>query len=718
MAFAAEHPVIAHSEFRPVGDIARTGGDFEVVSEYEPAGDQPQAIDDLERRLKAGEKDIVLLGATGTGKSATTAWLIERVQRPTLVMAPNKTLAAQLANELREMLPGNAVEYFVSYYDYYQPEAYIAQTDTYIEKDSSINDDVERLRHSATSNLLSRRDVVVVASVSCIYGLGTPQSYLDRSVELSVGQDVDRDALLRLLVDVQYTRNDMSFTRGGFRVRGDTVEIIPSYEELAVRIEFFGDEVEALYYLHPLTGDVVREVDSLRIFPATHYVAGPERMEKAMAGIEEELEQRLADLEAKGKLLEAQRLRMRTSYDLEMMRQVGFCSGIENYSRHIDGRPAGSAPATLIDYFPDDFLLVIDESHVTVPQIGAMYEGDMSRKRNLVDYGFRLPSAVDNRPLTWDEFVDRIGQTVYLSATPGAYELGQSQGEFVEQVIRPTGLVDPEVIVKPTKGQIDDLIHEIRVRTERDERVLVTTLTKKMSEDLTDYLLELGIRVRYLHSEVDTLRRVELLRQLRTGEYDVLVGINLLREGLDLPEVSLVAILDADKEGFLRSTTSLIQTIGRAARNVSGQVHMYADKITDSMRNAIEETERRREKQIAYNTEHGIDPQPLRKKIADILDQVYREAEDTVAVGGSGRNASRGRRAQGEVSKAKGSAGVIEKRDTSAMPRAELADLVGQLTEQMMSAARDLQFELAGRLRDEIADLKKELRGMDAAGIR
>ena len=718
MAFAAEHPVIAHSEFRPVGDIARTGGDFEVVSEYEPAGDQPQAIDDLERRLKAGEKDIVLLGATGTGKSATTAWLIERVQRPTLVMAPNKTLAAQLANELREMLPGNAVEYFVSYYDCYQPEAYIAQTDTYIEKDSSINDDVERLRHSATSNLLSRRDVVVVASVSCIYGLGTPQSYLDRSVELSVGQDVDRDALLRLLVDVQYTRNDMSFTRGGFRVRGDTVEIIPSYEELAVRIEFFGDEVEALYYLHPLTGDVVREVDSLRIFPATHYVAGPERMEKAMAGIEEELEQRLADLEAKGKLLEAQRLRMRTSYDLEMMRQVGFCSGIENYSRHIDGRPAGSAPATLIDYFPDDFLLVIDESHVTVPQIGAMYEGDMSRKRNLVDYGFRLPSAVDNRPLTWDEFVDRIGQTVYLSATPGAYELGQSQGEFVEQVIRPTGLVDPEVIVKPTKGQIDDLIHEIRVRTERDERVLVTTLTKKMSEDLTDYLLELGIRVRYLHSEVDTLRRVELLRQLRTGEYDVLVGINLLREGLDLPEVSLVAILDADKEGFLRSTTSLIQTIGRAARNVSGQVHMYADKVTDSMRNAIEETERRREKQIAYNTEHGIDPQPLRKKIADILDQVYREAEDTVAVGGSGRNASRGRRAQGEVSKAKGSAGVIEKRDTSAMPRAELADLVGQLTEQMMSAARDLQFELAGRLRDEIADLKKELRGMDAAGIR
>ncbi|NDK90639.1 excinuclease ABC subunit B [Gordonia desulfuricans] len=719
MAFAAERPVIAHSEYRPIGEIERVEGHFEVVSEYEPSGDQPTAIADLERRIGAGEKDIVLLGATGTGKSATTAWLIEKVQRPTLVMAPNKTLAAQLANELREMLPNNAVEYFVSYYDYYQPEAYIAQTDTYIEKDSSINDDVERLRHSATSSLLSRRDVVVVASVSCIYGLGTPQSYLDRSVEVAVGEEIDRDALLRLLVDVQYARNDTAFTRGTFRVRGDTVEIIPSYEELAVRIEFFGDEVEALYYLHPLTGDVVRQVDSLRIFPATHYVAGPDRMEKAMKSIEDELEERLADLERKGKLLEAQRLRMRTTYDLEMMRQVGFCSGIENYSRHIDGRAAGTAPATLIDYFPEDFLLVIDESHVTVPQIGGMYEGDMSRKRNLVEYGFRLPSAVDNRPLTWDEFVDRIGQTVYLSATPGSYELGQSNGEFVEQVIRPTGLLDPEIVVKPTKGQIDDLVHEIRERTERDERVLVTTLTKKMSEDLTDYLLELGIRVRYLHSEVDTLRRVELLRQLRSGDYDVLVGINLLREGLDLPEVSLVAILDADKEGFLRSTTSLIQTIGRAARNVSGQVHMYADTVTDSMRNAIEETERRREKQIAYNKEHGIDPQPLRKKIADILDQVYREAEDTPAnVVGSGRSASRGRRAQGEVQGKAVSAGVIENRDVSTMPRAELADLVAKLTDQMMSAARDLQFELAGRLRDEIADLKKELRGMDAAGIK
>ncbi|HZN79276.1 MAG TPA: excinuclease ABC subunit UvrB [Mycobacterium sp.] len=716
MAFATEHPVLAHSEYRAVDEIVRVGGRFEVVSPHAPAGDQPTAIEELERRIKAGERDVVLLGATGTGKSATTAWLIERLQRPTLVMAPNKTLAAQLANELREMLPHNAVEYFVSYYDYYQPEAYIAQTDTYIEKDSSINDDVERLRHSATSSLLSRRDVVVVASVSCIYGLGTPQSYLDRSVELQVGQEVPRDALLRLLVDVQYNRNDLAFTRGAFRVRGDTVEIIPSYEELAVRIEFFGDEIESLYYMHPLTGDVVRKVDSLRVFPATHYVAGPERMAHAISTIEAELEERLSELEGQGKLLEAQRLRMRTNYDVEMMRQVGFCSGIENYSRHIDARPAGSAPATLLDYFPEDFLLVIDESHVTVPQIGGMYEGDISRKRNLVDFGFRLPSAIDNRPLTWEEFADRIGQTVYLSATPGPYELSQTGGEFVEQVIRPTGLVDPQVIVKPTKGQIDDLIGEIRKRTERDERVLVTTLTKKMAEDLTDYLLEMGIRVRYLHSEVDTLRRVELLRQLRLGDYDVLVGINLLREGLDLPEVSLVAILDADKEGFLRSVRSLIQTIGRAARNVSGEVHMYADNITDSMREAIDETDRRRAKQIAYNEANGIDPKPLRKKIADILDQVYREADD-VEVGGSGRNASRGRRAQGEPGRAV-SAGIIEGRDTTNMPRAELADLIKDLTEQMMAAARDLQFELAARIRDEIHDLKKELRGMDAAGLK
>ncbi|AHH95991.1 excinuclease ABC subunit UvrB [Kutzneria viridogrisea] len=715
----ADTPVIASSQFRPVSDIPRADGRFRVVSDYQPSGDQPAAIAELERRLRAGEPDVVLLGATGTGKSATTAWLVEKLQRPTLVMAPNKTLAAQLANELRGFFPDNAVEYFVSYYDYYQPEAYIPQTDTYIEKDSSINEDVERLRHKATMSLLTRRDTIVVASVSCIYGLGTPQSYLDRSIELKVGGEIERDMLLRALVDVQYTRNDIAFARGTFRVRGDTVEIIPAYEELAVRVEFFGDEVDRLYYLHPLTGEIVREVQELRIFPATHYVAGPERMERAIADIEAELSDTLERMEKQGKLLEAQRLRMRTSYDIEMMRQVGFCSGIENYSRHIDGREAGSAPATLIDYFPEDFLLVIDESHVTVPQIGGMYEGDASRKRNLVEHGFRLPSALDNRPLTWEEFQDRIGQSVYLSATPGPYEMGQSGGEFVEQVIRPTGLIDPEVVVKPTEGQIDDLVHEIRVRAERDERVLVTTLTKKMAEDLTDYLLELDIRVRYLHSEVDTLRRVELLRQLRLGDYDVLVGINLLREGLDLPEVSLVAILDADKEGFLRSTTSLIQTIGRAARNVSGEVHMYADTITASMRDAIEETNRRREKQVAYNTANGIDPTPLRKKIADILDQVYTEAEDedAVPVGGSGRNTSRGKKPTGEAG-GRASSGVLSDKDVKSMPRAELADLVQQLTDQMMAAARDLQFELAGRIRDEIADLKKELRGMDSAGIK
>ena len=710
MAFATEIPddsgpadptVLSYSEFRPMGEIERSDGRFEVVSEFTPSGDQPTAISELSDRLGRGEPDVVLLGATGTGKSATTAWLIEEVQRPTLVMAPNKTLAAQLANELREMLPNNAVEYFVSYYDYYQPEAYIAQTDTFIEKDSSINDDVERLRHSATSALLSRRDVVVVSSVSCIYGLGTPQSYLDRSVPLDLGQEVDRDRLLRLLVDVQYERNDVAMTRGTFRAKGDTVDIIPTYEELAIRIEFFGDEIDALYYIHPLTGDVVRKVDEVRIFPATHYVAGPERMARAIASIEEELEVRLAELENQGKLLEAQRLRMRTSYDIEMMQQVGFCSGIENYSRHIDGRAAGSSPATLIDYFPEDFLTVIDESHVTVPQIGAMYEGDASRKRNLVDFGFRLPSALDNRPLRWEEFSERVGQTVYLSATPGDYELGRAGGEFVEQVIRPTGLVDPKVVVKPTKGQIDDLIGEIRDRSERNERVLVTTLTKKMSEDLTDYLLELGVRVRYLHSEIDTLQRVELLRDLRRGEYDVLVGINLLREGLDLPEVSLVAILDADKEGFLRSSTSLIQTIGRAARNVSGEVHMYADTITDSMRYAMEETERRREKQIAYNAEHGIDPQPLRKKIADILDRVGDERDDPDAADPKERPELVGARTAGD----------------SARPRAELEKLIEEMTEQMVSAATDLRFELAGRLRDEIAELRKELKGMREAGV-
>lgn len=654
----------------------------------------------------------MLLGATGTGKSATTAWMIERLQRPTLVMAPNKTLAAQLANEFRELLPNNAVEYFVSYYDYYQPEAYVPQTDTYIEKDSSINEEVERLRHSATNSLLTRRDVVVVASVSCIYGLGTPQEYIDRMVRLNVGDVIDRDQLLRRFVDIQYTRNDLAFTRGTFRVRGDTVEIFPVYEELAVRIEMFGDEIEALYTLHPLTGEVITEDRQIYVFPASHYVAGPERMDRAVAGIESELEEQLALMEKQGKLLEAQRLRMRTTYDIEMMRQVGTCAGIENYSRHIDGRGPGSAPDTLIDYFPEDFLLVIDESHVTVPQIGAMYEGDASRKRTLVDHGFRLPSALDNRPLKWEEFQKRVGQTVYLSATPGTYELSRGEG-VVEQIIRPTGLVDPEVIVKPTEGQIDDLVHEIRLRTERDERVLVTTLTKKMSEDLTDYLLELGIRVRYLHSDIDTLRRVELLHELRAGEYDVLVGINLLREGLDLPEVSLVAILDADKEGFLRSGTSLIQTIGRAARNVSGQVHMYADRITPAMEKAIDETNRRREKQVAYNSERGLDPQPLRKKIAGILDSFALEDADTEELLGSGRQRSRGKApVPGLSAKSNG-----KRAAKGGLPAEELTDLITQLTDQMHAAAAELQFEVAARLRDELGELKKELRQMREVGM-
>ncbi|MER6133452.1 excinuclease ABC subunit UvrB [Streptomyces sp. NPDC001815] len=710
---------------RPVSKIERTVAPFEVVSPYQPSGDQPAAIADLERRILAGEKDVVLLGATGTGKSATTAWMIEKLQRPTLVMAPNKTLAAQLANEFRELLPNNAVEYFVSYYDYYQPEAYVPQSDTYIEKDSSINEEVERLRHSATNSLLTRRDVVVVASVSCIYGLGTPQEYVDRMVNLKVGDEIDRDDLLRRFVDIQYTRNDLAFTRGTFRVRGDTIEIFPVYEELALRIEMFGDEIEALSTLHPLTGEIISDDQQQYVFPATHYVAGPERLERAAHAIEKELGERLTELEKQGKLLEAQRLRMRTTYDLEMLRQIGSCSGVENYSMHFDDREPGSPPNTLLDYFPDDFLLVIDESHVTVPQIGAMYEGDASRKRTLVDHGFRLPSALDNRPLKWEEFQQRVGQAVYLSATPGKYELSRGDG-FVEQIIRPTGLIDPEVIVKPTEGQIDDLVHEIRERTAKDERVLVTTLTKKMAEDLTDYFLEMGIQVRYLHSDVDTLRRVELLRELRAGEFDVLVGINLLREGLDLPEVSLVSILDADKEGFLRSGTSLIQTIGRAARNVSGQVHMYADKITPAMEKAIEETNRRREKQVAYNTERGIDPQPLRKKINDIVAQIAREDVDTEQLLGSGyRKSKDGKSAKAPVpalgSKADKGAGSAKGRSKETVPTdrpaAELAEQIEEMTQRMRTAAADLHFEIAARLRDEVSEMKKELRQMKEAGI-
>ena len=699
--------------------INRVVAPFEVISPYQPSGDQPKAIAELAERVEAGEKDVVLMGATGTGKSATTAWLVERLQRPTLVMVQNKTLAAQLANEFRELLPNNAVEYFVSYYDYYQPEAYVPQTDTFIEKDSSINEEVERLRHSATNALLTRRDVIVVATVSCIYGLGTPEEYIEQMVTLRRGAEMDRDVLLRRFVQMQYVRNDVDFHRGTFRVRGDTVEIIPMYEELAVRIEFFGDEIESIQTLHPLTGQVVREEEEMYIFPASHYVAGDERMGRAITTIEDELRERLQELESQDRLLEAQRLRMRTTYDLEMMQQMGYCNGIENYSRHIDGRPAGSAPHCLLDYFPDDFLLVVDESHVTIPQIGAMYEGDMSRKRTLVEHGFRLPSAMDNRPLKWDEFLERIGQTVYLSATPGAYELGQADG-YVEQIIRPTGLVDPQVVVKPTEGQIDDLLEQIRVRTAKDERVLVTTLTKRMAEDLTDYLLEAGVKVEYLHSDVDTLRRVELLRELRKGTFDVLVGINLLREGLDLPEVSLVAILDADKEGFLRSTTSLIQTIGRAARNVSGEVHMYADNVTDSMRRAIDETERRRAVQIAYNEEHGIDPQPLRKRIADITDQLAREDADTAdflkGMGGvkSGFDFGMGHRGLSSLDRdaTTGEGTEAPAVDPASLPAKDLADLIEQMSQQMHQAAADLQFELAARLRDEVGELKKELRQM------
>jgi excinuclease ABC subunit B len=671
---------------RPVSEVQRRVAPFQVISEYVPAGDQPAAIEELARRINAGERDVVLLGATGTGKSATTAWLIEKLQRPTLVLAPNKTLAAQLANEFRELLPNNAVEYFVSYYDYYQPEAYVPQTDTFIEKDSSVNDEVERLRHSATNSLLTRRDVIVVATVSCIYGLGTPQEYIDRMIHLKVGDEVERNVLLRRFVDVQYKRNDVAFERGTFRVRGDTIEIIPMYEELAIRIEMFGDEIEQITTLNPLTGEIVRNEEEIYIFPATHYAAGPETMKRAMSDIQDELQIQLNTFTKQNKLLEEQRLRMRTTFDLEMMEQLGFCSGIENYSRHLDGREPGSPPNCLLDYFPEDFLCVIDESHVTVPQIGAMFEGDASRKRTLVEHGFRLPSALDNRPLKWPEFQERVGQTVYLSATPGKYELGKVDGDVVEQVIRPTGLVDPQIIIKPIKGQIDDLLNEINIRAERNERVLVTTLTKKMSEDLTDYLQERGVRVRYLHSEVDTLRRVELLRELRSGDYDVLIGINLLREGLDLPEVSLVAILDADKEGFLRSATSLIQTIGRAARNVSGEVHMYADNITASMEKAIDETNRRRAKQVAYNLEKGVDPQPLRKKIADITDLIARESDDTDQLIAG-------------IKGAKGSLPFVE-RGKGSLARQELASLIGSLTEQMRSAADELAFELAGRLRD------------------
>jgi excinuclease ABC subunit B len=682
---------------RPVTDLQRKLNAFEVISDYIPSGDQPKAIAELAARISAGEQDVVLLGATGTGKSATTAWLIEKLQRPTLVLAPNKTLAAQLANEFRELMPNNAVEYFVSYYDYYQPEAYVPQTDTFIEKDSSVNSEVERLRHSATNSLLTRRDVIVVATVSCIYGLGTPQEYVDRMIRLQIGDSIERNKLLRKFVDIQYKRNDMAFERGTFRVRGDTIEIIPMYEELALRIEMFGDEIEKITTLHPLTGEIIRDETEMFIFPASHYSAGPETMNRAISAIEIEMEAKVDEFERQNKLLEAQRIRMRTTFDIEMMRQLGFCSGIENYSRHIDGRGQGSPPNCLLDYFPEDFLVVIDESHVTVPQIGAMYEGDASRKRTLVEHGFRLPSAMDNRPLRFAEFVERKGQTVYLSATPGKYELEKTGGEFVEQVIRPTGLVDPQIVIKPIKGQIDDLVYEINLRAAKNERILVTTLTKKMSEDLTDYLMGLGIRVRYLHSEVDTLRRVELLRELRSGEYDVLIGINLLREGLDLPEVSLVAILDADKQGFLRSATSLIQTIGRAARNVSGEVHMYADSITPAMAQAIDETNRRRAKQVAYNLEHGIDPTPLRKKIADITDLITKEALDTEGL--NTKVASSGIRSTGQ-----------------SLPRQELIGLIESLTDQMKLAASDLSFELAARYRDEIRELKKELRGMEEAG--
>ncbi len=678
---------------------------FKAVTPYEPSGDQPQAIKELTERIQAGERDVVLLGATGTGKSATTAWLIEKLQRPTLVIAHNKTLAAQLTSELRMMFPDNAVEYFVSYYDYYQPEAYVPQTDTFIEKDSTINEEVERLRYSATMSLLSRRDVIVVSTVSCIYGLGAPKEYLAQSLPLQVGQRIDRDELIRALVKIQYQRNDIEFVRGNFRVKGDTVEVIAVYDEEATRIEFFGDEIEKIYRIHPLTGEVLMERQSVAIYPASYYVAPAERMAQAIESIEEELEARYREFEQQGKLLEAQRIKMRTTFDLEMIRELGFCSGIENYSRQIDQRQPGEPPACLLDYFPEDFLTVIDESHVTVPQIGAMSAGDASRKRTLVEHGFRLPSALDNRPLRFEEFLERTGQTVYLSATPGKYELEKADG-VVEQIIRPTGLVDPQIVVKPSKGQIDDLLEEIKVRTERNERVLVTTLTKRLAEEVTDYFTEMGIKVRYLHSDVDTLRRVELLRELRQGIFDVLVGINLLREGLDLPEVSLVAILDADKEGFLRSATSLIQTIGRAARNINGEVHMYADRITDSMAKAIDETNRRREKQIAYNAANGIDPTPLRKQIADITDQLMREEVDTAQLIEELK----------KEPKRKTSVPMRGRTNIGAAGKDALLSTILDLDAQMKLAASELQFELAARIRDEISELKRELRQIESAG--
>ena len=667
---------------------------FQVVSDFQPAGDQPKAIENLAAGVERGDRFQTLLGITGSGKSATVAWTIEKVQRPTLIIAPNKSLAAQLANEYREFFPNNRVEYFVSYYDYYQPEAYLPSSDTYIEKDSSINDEIERLRHSATWALVSRRDVIVVASVSCIYGLGTPEEYTKHVLPVSRGMEIDQRAILRQLVDMQYERNDMNFIRGKFRVRGDTIEVHPAYEEQGIRIELFGDEVERISRVDPLTGEILEVLEEVVVFPATHYVAGEERMKSAIGRIEHELQERLAYFEKEGKLLEAQRLRMRTSYDLEMMQEVGFCNGIENYSRHIDGRSAGQPPHTLLDFFPKDFLLVIDESHVAVPQLHGQYEGDRSRKETLVDHGFRLPSAADNRPLRFDEWYERVNQCIFLSATPSDYEIGQST-QVVEQIVRPTGLTDPEVVVKPTKGQIDDLMEQIKVTTDRGDRVLVTTLTKKMAEDLTDYLLELGVKVRYLHSEVDTIQRIEILRDLRLGEFDVLVGINLLREGLDLPEVSLVAILDADKEGFLRSETSLIQTMGRAARNVEGQVIMYADKVTDSMQRAISETNRRRGVQEAYNAEHGIDPQTIRKAVTDILAMLRPDGNGEAPRPGKDRRS----RKRDKVHS-----------DFAELPQDELERLIRTLEEEMKEAATDLRFEYAARLRDEIHDLKRELK--------